>query len=222
MEHPVRIPSRIAGVTRLYILCSLSRIPTKRSRGSTVLILPLQAGHRSDFVLSRSCSAIHRSMQSSCASSVQGQAFTQTALGTSVGFCRQMKQLRRLGSVWARWSSGLGVEVVVVAGAGVGDEGFKVAATASFGSDGMVARCCSQGECTGGVRPFKDLMSSSVLQLGCPDVLVQLSSSDLAAADFLDQTSAVPQQTGKFGFAEAASKCWLGGRVLIVAWKGSQ
>lgn len=101
---------------RLYTLCSRSRKLMKPSRGSVVLIFPLQAGHRSDLVLSRSCSDIHLSMQSSCASRVHGQAFTQTAFGVSADVCRQMKQFRRLGSVCirSRWGGGGAGEAVAV------------------------------------------------------------------------------------------------------------
>lgn len=100
--HPVTTPNSIAGVMRLYILCNRSRRPTKLSLGSVVWIFPLQAGQRNVFVLSRSCSEIHRSMQSSCASREHGHALTQAAFGVSEGVCRQMKQLRRLASVWVR------------------------------------------------------------------------------------------------------------------------
>lgn len=56
-------------------------------------------------------------MQSSCASRLHGQALTQTALGVSAGVWRQMKQLRRFGSVWERCSlgGGVGAALVVVA-----------------------------------------------------------------------------------------------------------
>lgn len=97
--QPVTTPNNIAGVMRLYILCNRSRRPTKLSLGSVVWIFPLQAGQRRVLVLSRSCSEIHRSMQSSCASSEQGHALTQAAFGVSEGVWRQMKQLRRLVSV---------------------------------------------------------------------------------------------------------------------------
>lgn len=100
--QPVTTPNNIAGVMRLYILCNRSRRPTKLSLGSVVCIFPLQAGHRSVLVLSRSCSEIHRSMQSSCASSEHGQALTQAAFGVSEGVCKQMKQLRSPVSVWVR------------------------------------------------------------------------------------------------------------------------
>lgn len=104
------MPSNMAGVMRLYTLCRRSRRRTNRSLGSVVCIFPLQAGHRNVFVLSRSCSEIQASMQSSCASRLHGQAFTQTALGVSAGVCKQMKQLRRLGSVCVRCRRGGGVE----------------------------------------------------------------------------------------------------------------
>lgn len=131
------MPKRMAGVTRLYILCILSPKAINRSCGSIVLIFPLHAGHRSEFVLSRSCSAIHVNMQSSCASRVQGHALTQTVFGVSAGLWRQIKQ-ERVASVWARSKEGLGVEGALTSE--VVARGPRPAAGASFDSEDMLSR----------------------------------------------------------------------------------
>src|SRR3569833_582193 len=98
---PPNIENRTTGAALLYALWNLSRNLTTGSHGSMTRMRPLQAGHRS-FFLDReadiSVSETQRSMQASCASSVQGQALTQVASGVSVELRRQMKQTCMLGS----------------------------------------------------------------------------------------------------------------------------
>jgi len=111
---PLNTRASMMGEAALYWRYRWSRMARKRSKGCSMRMGALQAGHLNpplDRVPEVSISAIHCSMQSSCASRLHGHGFTHVALGVSVSFWRQMKQ-----TCWSAVAMGAGTMTWLEAG----------------------------------------------------------------------------------------------------------